>query len=58
MKVVLTGFRGTGKTSVGRILADRLALPFFDTDALIERRAGMPIPEIFLQHGEAHFRAP
>ena len=57
MKVVLTGFRGTGKTSVGRILADRLALPFFDTDALIERRAGMPIPEIFLQHGEAHFRA-
>jgi shikimate dehydrogenase len=57
MKVVLTGFRGTGKTSVGRILADRLALPFFDTDALIERRAGMPIPEIFLRHGEAHFRA-
>ncbi len=57
MKVVLTGFRGTGKTSVGRILADRLGLPFFDTDALIERRAKMPIPEIFRQHGEAHFRA-
>ncbi|MCK9307573.1 MAG: shikimate dehydrogenase [Methanoculleus sp.] len=57
MKIVLTGFRGTGKTSVGRILADHLGLPFFDADALVERRAGMPIPEIFLQHGEAHFRA-
>ena len=57
MKIVLTGFRGTGKTSVGRILAERVGLPFFDTDALVERRAGMPIPEIFRRHGEAHFRA-
>ncbi|MCM2465766.1 shikimate dehydrogenase [Methanoculleus oceani] len=57
MKVVLIGFRGTGKTSVGRILAKRLQVPFHDTDALVERRAGMPIPEIFGQHGEAHFRA-
>jgi len=32
-------------------------VPFFDTDALIERRAGMPIPEIFRRHGEAAFRA-
>ncbi len=57
MKVVLIGFRGTGKTSVGRILASRLGLPLHDTDALIEQRAGMPIPELFRQHGEAHFRA-
>ncbi|MFA7199421.1 MAG: shikimate dehydrogenase [Methanoculleus sp.] len=57
MKIVLVGFRGTGKTSVGRILADHLGLPFFDTDALVERRAGMPIPEIFRRAGEAHFRA-
>ncbi len=57
MKVVLIGFRGTGKTSVGRVLADRLGLPFFDTDTLVEHRAGMPIPEIFSQHGEARFRA-
>lgn len=57
MKVVLIGFRGTGKTTVGRILADRLGLPFFETDALVEDRAGMPIPEIFRQHGEARFRA-
>ncbi|HOI13349.1 MAG TPA: shikimate dehydrogenase [Methanoculleus sp.] len=57
MKVALIGFRGTGKTSVGRILANRLGVPFYDTDALIERRAGMPIPEIFRRAGEAHFRA-
>ncbi len=57
MKIVLIGFRGTGKTSVGRNLADRLGLPFFDTDALIERRTGMPIPEIFREHGEAQFRS-
>lgn len=57
MKVVLIGFRGTGKTSVGRILADRLGLPFYDTDAMVEQRAGMPIPEVFRRHGEPHFRA-
>ena len=57
MKIALIGFRGTGKTSVGRILADRLGLPFYDTDAMVEQRAGVPIPEIFRAHGEAHFRA-
>ncbi len=55
-KIVLAGFRGTGKTSVGQILAERLGVPFFDTDALIERRAGMAIPEIFRRGGEAGFR--
>ena len=57
MKIALIGFRGTGKTSVGRILADRLGVPFYDTDALVEQRAGVLIPEIFRAHGEAHFRA-
>ncbi|WP_317065446.1 shikimate dehydrogenase [Methanoculleus caldifontis] len=57
MKIALIGFRGTGKTSVGRILADRLGLPFLDTDTMVERRAGMPIPEIFRKKGEAGFRA-
>ncbi len=56
MKIVLTGFRGTGKTSVGQIVAGQLGLPFHDTDALVEHRAGISIPEIFWQHGEAHFR--
>ena len=53
--IVLTGFMGTGKTAVGRILADRLGCGFVDTDELIESRAG-PIPEIFERHGEEAFR--
>ena len=53
--IVLTGFMGTGKTTVGRILAERLAMEFVDTDELIEERHG-PIPEIFEQQGEARFR--
>ena len=55
--VVLTGFMGTGKTSVGERLAARLGQPFVDTDALIERRAGRPIAAIFAADGEAHFRS-
>ncbi len=53
--VVLTGFMGTGKTTVGRILADRLGYAFVDTDEVIESRAG-PIPEIFEREGEPGFR--
>lgn len=57
MKVVLIGYRGTGKTTVGRLLADRLGLPFHDTDALVEARARQSIPEIFAAAGEVGFRA-
>ena len=53
--LVLTGFMGTGKTTVGRILAERLGLEFVDTDEVIESRAG-PIPEIFERDGEDAFR--
>ncbi len=53
--LVLTGFMGTGKTTVGRLLAERLGLEFVDTDAVIEQRHG-PIPEIFAQQGEVGFR--
>lgn len=53
--VVLTGFMGTGKTTVGRALADRLGREFVDTDRLIEERYG-PIPTIFAEHGEGAFR--
>ena len=56
MRVVLTGFRGTGKTTVGRIVADHLGIPFIDTDRLIEERAGMKIPSIFHEQGEPAFR--
>ncbi len=47
---------GTGKSTVGRLVAERLGRRFVDTDALIESRHG-PIPAIFAEHGEDHFRA-
>lgn len=55
--IILTGFMATGKTTVGRLLADRLGYEFVDTDRLIEARSGHSIPEIFRQQGEAAFRA-
>lgn len=54
--IVVTGFMGTGKTTVGQYLAVRLERPFVDTDAEIERRAGRSIAAIFAQDGEAAFR--
>lgn len=57
LNLVLVGFMGTGKSAVGRLLSRRLGRPFFDTDAWIARRAGMPIPEIFRRLGEGAFRA-
>ncbi|MFD8483309.1 shikimate kinase [Kitasatospora sp. NPDC059673] len=54
--VVLVGPPGSGKSTVGRVLAERLGLPFRDTDEDIERTAGKPIPEIFVDEGEPHFR--
>ena len=55
-RIVLTGFMGAGKTTVGRQLADRLGWEFLDLDACIESRTGLAIPSIFAAHGEAHFR--
>ena len=55
--VVLVGMMGSGKSSIGRRLATRLAMPFVDADTEIEQAAGMTIPEIFEQHGEPYFRA-
>jgi shikimate kinase len=55
--VILVGFMGAGKSSVGRLLARRLGLCFLETDAIIEAREGRSIPEIFAERGEAHFRA-
>ena len=54
--IVLTGFMGTGKSTVGRLLAEALGREFIDTDDVIVARHG-PISEIFAVHGEAHFRA-
>jgi shikimate kinase len=54
--IVLVGLMGAGKTSIGRRLADKMGLPFVDADLEIERAAGKSIPDIFADHGEAHFR--
>ena len=56
-RIVLTGFRGAGKTEIGRILASRLNIPFIDTDDLIETRTGRSIPDIFHDEGEERFRS-
>lgn len=55
-RIVLTGFMGAGKSTVGRLLAARLGWEFLDLDAQIEQRAGQTVPQIFAEHGEAHFR--
>jgi shikimate kinase len=55
-RLVLTGFMGAGKTTVGRLLAERLHWDFLDLDAYIESRAGLTVPAIFATHGEARFR--
>jgi len=56
-RIVLTGFRGTGKTEIGKILASRLNVPFIDTDDLIETMTGRSIPDIFHDDGEERFRS-
>lgn len=55
-RIVLTGYRGTGKSAVGQELARRLGVPFLDTDALAEKAAGRTIAGIFRDEGEARFR--
>lgn len=54
--IILTGFMGTGKTTVGKLLAERLGYTFVDTDVLIERRSGRTVAEVFSQLGEGAFR--
>jgi shikimate kinase len=55
-RLVLTGFMGAGKSTIGRLLAARLAWNFLDLDAHLEARSGATIPQLFERHGEAHFR--
>lgn len=54
--VILVGPPGSGKTTVGAALAERLGVTLRDTDADIARAAGMSVPDIFISHGEPHFR--
>jgi shikimate kinase len=55
-RIVLTGFMGSGKTTLGPLVAARLGWSFIDVDDVIEAEAGVTIAEIFARHGEAAFR--
>jgi shikimate kinase len=55
--IVLVGFMGAGKTTVGRLLSRHLGLPFADVDAVIAEREGMAVQQIFAERGEPAFRA-
>jgi len=56
VNLVLVGLRASGKSTVGRILSERLGRPFIDTDALVIQQAGQSIRDIFAAEGEAEFR--
>lgn len=55
-RAVIVGAPGAGKSTVGRRVAERLGVPFADSDALIERRVGKSVSDIFITDGEAEFR--
>jgi shikimate kinase len=55
-RIVLTGFMGSGKSTVGPLLAAKLGWTFIDLDTEIERRTGLTVPQIFADRGEASFR--
>jgi shikimate kinase len=57
MKVVLIGYRATGKSTVGRILSAKLKIAFWDADAMLEKSMAMPVKEIVALHGWDFFRA-
>ncbi len=54
--VAIVGYMGSGKSSVGNVVAHRLGWDFVDLDSLVEQEAGKTIPEIFSESGEQHFR--
>ena len=56
MNIVLIGYRGSGKSATGRLLAEELGWAYVDTDTLIEQRCGMTIRDLFADHAEEGFR--
>ena len=56
LRIVLAGFMGSGKTTVGRLLAARLGWQFIDLDSAVERSKGKTVPQIFAEDGEDFFR--
>ena len=56
MNVILIGFRGSGKSTIGKAISERLGREFIDCDEWIEKHTELTIKEIFEKHGESHFR--
>lgn len=56
MRIYLTGFMGSGKSTLGSKAALAMEVPFMDTDTIVESQSGLTIPEIFDRFGESHFR--
>lgn len=56
-RIFLIGMMGAGKTTAGKLLAERIRVPFVDLDEAIEERTGLSVPVVFEQHGEFNFRA-
>ena len=54
--IALVGVRGAGKSTVGRMLARRLGIPFVELDSMLETEAGISLPELFAIHGESYYR--
>jgi len=55
-RIYLTGFMGSGKSTIGPILANTIGYDFVDVDRMIEKAVGLSVDQIFTEHGEAHFR--
>jgi shikimate kinase len=56
MNIILTGLPGSGKSTMGKLLASRLNLPFYDLDVVISEQTGQTIPELYSERGEEYFR--
>ena len=55
-KIILVGYMGSGKTTIGKMLSEYVGIPFYDLDDIIEKYIGKSIPTIFLENGEVFFR--
>lgn len=55
-RIFIIGFMASGKTTIGKLLAGKLSLSYYDTDELIEKKSGLPIYKIFERYGEDYFR--